>query len=62
MNNFHRSQIYSSRSNERKIYENTKRNAHLRKCMVQIKKFREANLQDISFCENSLKQMIEEPK
>jgi len=44
-------QIYSSKSNERQTYENTRRNAHLRKCIVQIKKFREANSKDISFCE-----------
>jgi len=43
-------QIYSSRSNERQTYEATRRNAHLRKSMIQIKKFREANSRDISFC------------
>ena len=44
-------QIYSSRSNERQTYDAIRRNAHLRKSMVQIKKFREANSRDISFCE-----------
>ena len=44
-------QIYSSRSNERQTYEAIRRNAHLRKSIVQIKKFREANSRDISFCE-----------
>ena len=36
-------QIYSSRSNERQTYEAIRRNAHLRKSMIQIKKFKEAN-------------------
>ena len=49
-------QIYSSRSNERQIYENTRRNAHLRKCMVQIRKFREANSRDINFCEKLIEE------
>ena len=49
-------QIYSSRSNERQIYENTRRNAHLRKCMVQIRKFREANSRDITFCEKLIEE------
>ena len=44
-------QIYSSRGNERQTYDAIRRNAHLRKSMVQIKKFREANSRDISFCE-----------
>ena len=47
-------QIYSTRSNERQIYENTNRNTHLRKCMVQLMKFREANSREVSFCENWL--------
>ena len=49
-------QIYSSRSNERQIYENTRRNAHLRKFMVQIRKFREANSRDINFCEKLIEE------
>ena len=44
-------QTYSSRRNERQTYEAISRNAHLRKSMIQIKKFREANSRDISFCE-----------
>ena len=43
-------QTSSSRRNERQTYEAISRNAHLRKSMIQIKKFREANSRDISFC------------
>ena len=49
-------QIYSSISNERQIYENTRRNANLRKCMVQIRKFREDNSRDINFCEKLIEE------
>ena len=48
--------IYGSRHNERQTYEPVRRNAHIRKCIIQIIRHRTCNARNTEFSEKLLEQ------